>query len=198
MNQEAIGGCWCKNKARMRRAWWCFGACVLRKRWMQRFCNRNIDPVMLLFAEQCFSEEQKETISLPLWQKITGLSENASWKVYCKRSLDQSSATIMVSYGIRPSYLGLYPVRPWKSPRVRKPRLSVQPVPLLDCSHGEKGFPPIQAELKIFQYMTIVFHPPTVHHCEKPTCVFITTFSYVLEGCLYVKCITAGFHLFKH
>lgn len=29
----------------------------------------------------------------------------------------------MVSYGIRPSYLGLYPVRTCKSPRVRKPCL---------------------------------------------------------------------------
>lgn len=159
VNQEAIGGCWYKNKSWMRpELFWCLcfkekvHAEVLQQKYWPQSCYHLLN--------SAFWKSKRKHFLCP-WQKIRGSWENSSW-----RSLVQSSATVMVSSAIRPSSLGLYPVRPWKSPRERTPYLSVRPVPLLDCSHGEKDFLPIQAEAFLFQYMNVVLHLPTVRFCE--------------------------------
>lgn len=115
--------------------------CFLRKRFVQRYCSRSIDASHCHFLNTALQKSRRKLFFCS-WQKIIGLSENSGWKGLQEVSALQSPVKIRVNYGIRPSSLGLYPVRSWRSPRVRIPYLSVQPLPLLDCSHGEKAFPP--------------------------------------------------------
>lgn len=89
---------------------------------MQRFCSKSIGASHCHFLNTALQKNRRK-LFLCTWEKIIGLSENSSWKGLQEVSAVQASAKIGVNYGIRPSSLGLYPVRPWKSPRERTPSL---------------------------------------------------------------------------
>lgn len=42
-----------------------------------------------------------------------------------------------------------------------------QPAPILVGLHGEKAFLYIQSRTLLFQFLSIVSCPPTIHHCEE-------------------------------
>lgn len=73
----------------------------------------------------------------------------------------------------------LFPVRPWKPPRMGN--LSGQPIPMIVEPQREKKIPHVQSDPSL-QFVTVGFHYPAVHLYKELGSVSLVN-SWVLEGC---------------
>lgn len=68
---------------------------------------------------------------------------------------------------------------------------SGHPVPLLGCPQGPKGFPYIQSERLLFQFMATISCPLTVQQCQEPISISSMGSLKVLRGCSKVSLKTS-------
>lgn len=83
------------------------------------------------------------------------------------RSLLQRFPQSRVRCWIRPGVSGLYSIRSWKHPKMKRAcTATLDDLLNLTVFRGKNSFPFIQSELFLFQFMHIVSCSPATSHCE--------------------------------